>query len=86
MYENLSDEQLLIAWERTWRMLSDLADGIAAPAYPEGLYRWYLAGEAELVRRGFVETGQGVWTRRAHSEPPSADAPATVTAKLSTVG
>jgi len=71
VYENLSNEKLLIVWERTRRMLSALADGGATPAYPESRYRWHIAAEAELERRGFVEVPPGIWTRRGKWGTPS---------------
>jgi len=71
VYENLSNEKLLFVWERTRRMLSALTDGVATPAYPESLYRWHIAAEAELERRGFVEVPPGIWTRRGNWGAPS---------------
>jgi hypothetical protein len=67
MFENLSDEALLVVWERTRRMLSTSADGPGAdlPDYPEGHYRWHMAAEHELERRGFVEYPPGIWARPA---------------------
>lgn len=85
MYENLSNESLLFAWERTRRMLSDLANGVEAPAYPESLYRWYMAAEAELERRGFVETSHGGWIRSKSDSVPTR-ASVTVSSELTVVG
>jgi hypothetical protein len=67
MFENLSDDALLVVWERTRRMLSTSADGPGAdlPDYPEGQYRWHMAAEHELERRGFVESPPGIWARPA---------------------
>jgi len=63
MFEDLNDEDLLIVWERTRRVLSPPADGTVDPIYPDGQYRWYLAAEAELRRRGYVENPPGIWLR-----------------------
>ena len=68
MFEQLSDEALLIVWERTRRTLSTAADGSGPTDYPEGHYRWYMAAEEALTRRGFVEMPPGVWNRPARQK------------------
>jgi hypothetical protein len=65
MFENLSDEALLVVWERTRRMLSTSADGTGPPDYPESQYRFHIAAEEALARRGFVENPPGIWVRPA---------------------
>jgi len=63
MFENLSDEGLLVIWERTRRMLSTSADGAGLPDYPESHYRWHMAAEEALKLRGFIENPPGIWVR-----------------------
>ncbi len=65
---DMSDEELIREWNETKMMTAGLLPGVEPPMYPLGQQKRHSEAEAELLRRGFVETPPGWWERPSEAE------------------